>query len=250
MTGSPPDALMQWGPLCQKGTFEMRILVVEDDPVIARALMKGFTEAGHRCDLAPDGERGAESARTQQADAIVLDLMLPKRSGHEVLHDLRSHGVNCPVILLTALGAVDDRIKGLNSGADDYLVKPFEFAELLARINAVVRRSSHRPSPVLVVSDVTLNLTTRRVTHQGRDVDLTPTEFSMMELLMRYSGQVVTRKMLCEHVWGFNWDGTTNVIEVHVNRLRGKINKGQSHSFITTVRGRGYTIAAGAAVDS
>ena len=207
----------------------MRILVVEDDPVIARALMKGFTEAGHRCDLAPDGERGAESARTQQADAIVLDLMLPKRSGHEVLHDLRSHGVNCPVILLTALGAVDDRIKG---------------------INAVVRRSSHRPSPVLVVSDVTLNLTTRRVTHQGRDADLTPTEFSMMELLMRYSGQVVTRKMLCEHVWGFNWDGTTNVIEVHVNRLRGKINKGQSHSFITTVRGRGYTIAAGAAVDS
>ena len=221
----------------------MRILVIEDDPVIGRALVKGFAEAGHGCELVQDGEAGAEAAKSQQADAIILDLMLPKRSGHEVLRDLRSHGVLCPVILLTALGSVDDRINGLNAGADDYLVKPFEFAELLARVHAVVRRTNHRPTPVLTVGDVTLDLTTRRVSREGRDVDLTPIEFSMTELLMRYAGQVVTRKMLCEHVWGFNWDGTTNVIEVHVNRLRGKLDKGRADSFITTVRGRGYAIA-------
>ncbi len=222
----------------------MRILVIEDDPAIGRALVKGFTEAGHVCDWVRDGVEGAEAAKSQQADAIILDLMLPKRSGQEVLKDLRGHGVLCPVILLTALGSVDDRITGLNAGADDYIVKPFEFAELLARVHAVVRRTSHRPTPVLNVGDVTLDLTTRRVSRAGRDVDLTPIEFSMVELLMRYAGQVVTRKMLCEHVWGFNWDGTTNVIEVHVNRLRGKLDRGRPDSFIKTVRGRGYAIAA------
>ena len=221
----------------------MRILVIEDDPVIGKAAQKGFAEAGHQCELVQDGEAGAAAAKTLQADAIILDLMLPKRSGDEVLRDLRNHGVMCPVILLTALGGLDDRVKGLNAGADDYMVKPFEFAELLARVNAVVRRANHRPQPILTVADVTLDLTTRRVKRGDRDVELTPIEFSMTELLMRYAGQVVTRKMLCEHVWGFNWDGTTNVIEVHVNRLRGKLDRGQSESFITTVRGRGYAIA-------
>ena len=221
----------------------MRILVIEDDPVIGRSLMQGFTEAGHKCDWVQDGAAGTEVAKTQQAEVIVLDLMLPKRGGLEVLGDLRSVGLQCPVILVTAVGTVEDRIKGLNAGADDYLVKPFDFAELLARVNAIVRRTNHRPAPIINVGEVTLDLTTRRVTRAGRDVDLTPIEFSMTELMMRFAGQVVTRKMLCEHVWGFNWDGTTNVIEVHVNRLRGKLDKSEGPSFITTVRGRGYAIA-------
>ena len=223
----------------------MRILVVEDDPAIGRALLQGFTEAGHTCDWVQDGVAGSEAAKSQQADAIVLDLMLPKRSGQEVLRDIRSHGVLCPVILLTAVSAVDERVSALNAGGDDYVCKPFEFAELLARVNAVVRRTSIRPSPVLTVGNVTLDLTTRRVSREEEDVELTPIEFSMLELLLRFAGQVVTRKMLCEHVWGFNWDGTTNVIEVHVNRLRGKLDKGQNESIIKTVRGRGYAIAAG-----
>jgi two-component system OmpR family response regulator/two-component system copper resistance phosphate regulon response regulator CusR len=227
---------------CRKDN--MNILIIEDDPVIGKSLVKGFTEAGHTPEWVQNGEQGLESALSQQADAIVLDLMLPKRSGQEVLQELRRRGVLCPVILLTALGAVDDRVEGLNSGADDYIVKPFDFAELLARVQAVVRRSSVRPAPVLSAGGLTLDLTTRRVSLNGVEVELTPIEFSLLELLMRYSGQVVTRKMLCEHVWGFNWDGTTNVIEVHINRLRGKIDKGREQSYITTVRGRGYALAA------
>ena len=222
----------------------MRVLVIEDDLAIGKALLKGFTEAGYQCDWMQDGEAGMVAARSQQADAIVLDQMLPKLSGLELLREIRAAGVMTPVILLTAMGSVQDRIVGLNTGADDYMPKPFEFAELLARLNAVVRRTSVRPIPVLTVNDLTLDLTTRRVARAGGDVDLTPIEFSLLELLMRYSGQVVTRKMLCEHVWGFNWDGTTNVIEVHVNRLRGKLDQGRQDSIIKTIRGRGYSIAA------
>lgn len=222
----------------------MDILIIEDDPVIGKSLVRGFTEAGHNPRWVQDGDQGLEAAMTQQAEAIVLDLMLPKKSGQEVLTELRKRGVLCPVILLTALGAVDDRVEGLNAGADDYIVKPFDFAELLARLQAVVRRSGSRPSPVLKSGQLTLDLTTRRVSLDNADIELTPIEFSLLELLMRYAGQVVTRKMLCEHVWGFNWDGTTNVIEVHVNRLRGKLDKGRPQSFITTVRGRGYALAA------
>lgn len=222
----------------------MRVLVIEDDPAIGKALVKGFTEAGYQCDWMQDGESGAAAAQSQQADAIVLDQMLPKKSGLELLKEIRNGGVMTPVVLLTAMGSVQDRVTGLNSGADDYIPKPFEFAELLARLNAVVRRTSVRPTPVLAVTDLTLDLSTRRVSRDGKDVDLTPIEFSLLELLMRFAGQVVTRKMLCEHVWGFNWDGTTNVIEVHVNRLRGKLDQGRSESIIKTIRGRGYSIAA------
>ena len=222
----------------------MNILIIEDDPVIGKSLVKGFAEAGHSPVWVQDGDEGLQAALSQQADAIVLDLMLPKKSEQDVLRDLRHKGVLCPVILLTAMGSVDDRVEGLNSGADDYIVKPFDFAELLARIQAVVRRSSVRPAPLLKSGELTLDLTTRRVSVNDADVELTPIEFSLLELLMRFAGQVVTRKMLCEHVWGFNWDGTTNVIEVHINRLRGKLDKGRDQSFITTVRGRGYALAA------
>jgi two-component system OmpR family response regulator/two-component system copper resistance phosphate regulon response regulator CusR len=222
----------------------MQILVIEDDPIIGKSLVKGFTETGHNPRWVQDGETGLDAALSQQDDAIVLDLMLPRMSGQQLLKELRARGVLCPVILLTAMGAVDDRVDGLNSGADDYIVKPFDFAELLARLQAVVRRSSVRPVPLLKAGDLTLDLTTRRVSRNDSEIELTPIEFSLLELLMRFAGQVVTRKMLCEHVWGFNWDGTTNVIEVHVNRLRGKLDKGRNQSYITTVRGRGYALAA------
>jgi two-component system, OmpR family, response regulator len=233
---------MSTSTLDARGTMD--ILVIEDDPVIGKALVQGFLEAGHECVWAKDGERGLELAVEQQMDAIVLDLMLPKRDGLDVLTSFRSKGVQTPVVLLTALGSVQDRVKGLNSGADDYVVKPFAFSELLARVSAVCRRTSTRPASVLKAGDLTLDLTTRRVSHKSKDVDLTPTEFSLLEFLMRYAGQVVTRKMLCEHVWDTDWDGSTNVIEVHVNRLRNKIERAGAESCIHTVRGRGYVIRA------
>lgn len=225
--------------------MSMQILVVEDDRTIGRSLVKGFTEAGHGCTWLQDGELGSEQALSQQFDVVVLDQMLPKKTGQQVLQELRARGMMCPVIMVTALSSLDDRVAGLNLGADDYIVKPFDFAELMARIHAVVRRTSVRPAAAMKVGDLTLDLTTRRVSLNGQEVELTPIEFSLLELLMRYSGQVVTRKMLCEHVWGFNWDGTTNVIEVHINRLRGKLDRDrQGESMIKTVRGRGYTVPA------
>jgi two-component system OmpR family response regulator/two-component system copper resistance phosphate regulon response regulator CusR len=181
-------------------------------------------------------------ASEQRADAIVLDLMLPGQPGLDVLRGLRERGVHTPVVVLTARGAVEERVAGLQFGADDYLVKPFAFVELLARIEAVCRRTSARPLATLACGDLTLDLTTRRVTLDDREVELTPTEFSLLELLMRYAGQVVTRKMMCEHIWGFDWDGPTNVIEVHVNRLRRKLDRDRNDSVIRTVRGRGYAI--------
>lgn len=222
----------------------VNLLVIEDDPTIGKALRTGFSEAGHECAWVKDGERGLANAKTQQFDAIVLDLMLPNMSGKNVLRELREAGIQTPVIVLTALGAVEERIEGLQTGADDYVVKPFEFDELMARVEAVCRRSNTRPSPRLAVSDLSLDLTTRRVRRGDKDVDLTPTEFSLLEMLMRHAGHVVTRKMLCEHLWEADWEGATNVIEVHINRLRGKIDRGRNDSLIQTVRGRGYALRA------
>lgn len=222
----------------------MNLLVVEDDAVMGKSLEKGFTEAGHGCTWARDGQRGLELALTQRFDAIVLDLMLPGRPGLELLGDLRRRGIRTPTILLTALGSVDERVAGLNAGADDYVVKPFAFAELMARVEAVCRRSMDRPRALLTAGRLRLDLTTRRVLLGEKEVDLTPTEFSILELLMRHAGQVVTRKMLCEHLWDTDWEGTTNVIEVHINRLRGKLERHASDPLIQTVRGRGYAIRA------
>lgn len=224
----------------------MNILVIEDDPSIGRTLVQGFTEAGHPCQWAKNGNDGARLAAEQQADAIVLDLMLPGAPGLDVLRGLRQQGIDTPVVVLTAKGAVEDRVTGLQNGADDYLVKPFAFVELLARIEAVCRRTSSRPLATLSSGPLTLDLTTRRVTCDGREVELTPTEFSLLELLMRYAGQVVTRKMMCEHIWGFDWDGPTNVIEVHVNRLRRKLGRQRDDWIIRTIRGRGYSIPSAA----
>ncbi len=222
----------------------MELLVIEDDPLIGKALRKGLSEAGHGCMWAREGERGLELACGQQFDAIILDLMLPGRPGLDVLRELRSSGIHTPVIALTALGSVEERVNGLNAGADDYVVKPFALVELMARVEAVCRRTVTRPAAVMQVGKLTLDLATRRVSRDEHEIELTPTEFSLLELLMRYAGQVVTRRMLCEHLWETDWEGATNVIEVHINRLRGKLDKGYDESVIQTVRGRGYALRA------
>jgi two-component system OmpR family response regulator/two-component system copper resistance phosphate regulon response regulator CusR len=222
----------------------MDLLVIEDDPLIGKALRTGLSEAGHACAWARDGDKGLELASGRQFDAVILDLMLPGRPGLEVLRELRGAGIHSPVIVLTALGSVEERVAGLNAGADDYVVKPFALVELMARVEAVCRRTSNRPAAVMQAGPLTLDLTTRRVTRDDKEIELTPTEFSLLELLMRYAGQVVTRRMLCEHLWDTDWEGATNVIEVHINRLRGKLDKGFDDSVIQTVRGRGYALRA------
>lgn len=224
------------------GTWEL--LIIEDDNVIGKSLVQGFSECGHTCAWAKDGIKGLQLARSQQFDAIILDLNLPGIQGMELLRELRMDGVRTPIIVLTALGTVEERVAGLTNGADDYMVKPFAFAELLARIDVICRRVVSRPSPTLQSEELTLDLATRRVQAHGQEVDLTPTEFSLLEFLMRHAGQVVTRRMLCEHLWDSDWEGATNVIEVHINRLRGKLDKGQEKSVIQTIRGRGYSLRA------
>jgi two-component system, OmpR family, response regulator len=220
----------------------MNILVVEDDAVLGKALKSGLLEAGHECAWVGNGQRGLVYALNHQPDAIVLDLMLPDMHGLEVLDRLRAKGVRTPVLVLTALGTVDERVAGLNAGADDYLVKPFSFAELLARLDAIRRRSLQNPSQHLTVGPLSLDLATRRVVRGDREIELTPTEFSLLEFLIRHAGQVVTRKMLCEHLWEADWEGVTNVIEVHVSRLRSKIDRGFDVPLMHTIRGRGYVL--------
>ena len=220
------------------------LLIVEDDPIIGKSLRQGFLEAKHECVWAKEGDKGLQLARTQQYHAIILDIMLPGKSGLEIVRELRTEGFLTPVVLLTALGSVEERIAGLTAGADDYMVKPFSFAELMARIDAVCRRSGTRPAPMMQIGDLCLDLATRRVIRDGIEIDLTPTEFSLLEFLMRHAGQLVTRKMLCEHLWESDWEGSTNVIEVHINRLRGKLDKAFNRPLIQTIRGRGYAIRA------
>jgi two-component system OmpR family response regulator/two-component system copper resistance phosphate regulon response regulator CusR len=225
-----------------QGLQTMNVLVIEDDALIGKALQKGMIESGHECTWVRDGVRGLELGRNKALDAITLDLMLPGIAGLDVLKQLRAEKVHTPVVLLTARGSVEERVNGLTAGADDYLVKPFALAELMARLEAVCRRTVNRPAPMMEVGNLKLDLTTRRVTRGGREIDLTPTEFSLLEYLMRFAGKVVTRKMLCEHLWDLEWDGATNVIDVHINRLRGKVDKGFDQSLIETVRGRGYAL--------
>jgi len=222
----------------------MHILVIEDDRTIGKALERGFAEAGHECVWVKNGRRGLDAARGCTADVIVLDLLLPEVPGLDVLRKLRAEGVRTPVLALTALGSVDERVAGLNAGADDYIVKPFAFPELLARLQAVHRRTADRPAAVVHAGPFTLDLATRRVTRDGKEVDLTPTEFSILELLIRYAGQVVTRKMICEHVWDADGEGLTNVVEVHIKRLRDKMAAAGDPDLIKTVRGRGYALRA------
>lgn len=220
----------------------MDVLIVEDDEVLGKAIRRGLEESGHRCLWVKNGARGYELAASQKSAAIILDLMLPDLPGMELLKRLRAQGVQTPVLVLTALGSVEERVEGLHAGADDYLVKPFAFPELLARLSAITRRSIQMASQQLNVGPLSLDLSTRRVMRNGREIDLTPTEFSLLEFFMRNAGQVVTRKMICQHLWDADWEGVTNVIEVHVNRLRSKIDRDFTVPLLQTIRGRGYVL--------
>jgi two-component system OmpR family response regulator len=221
----------------------MKLLLVEDDKEAAAWLKRALSEVGHTVDHAAAGRDGLLLAAGETYDVIVLDRMLPGIDGLAILRTIRASGVKTPVLLLTALGGIDDRVEGLEAGGDDYLVKPFAMAELLARINALARRppAQHAPT-VLRVADLELDLLKRTVSRAGRRIDLQPREFQLLEYLMRNADRVVTRTMLLEAVWDFHFDPKTNIVESHISRLRGKVDKGQP-GLIQTVRGAGYRLS-------
>jgi len=221
----------------------MRVLLIEDDEEAAQYLSKGLAESGHVVDHAPDGPRGLVLATGEPYDVLVVDRMLPGLDGLSVIEALRKNGIVVPVLVLSAKGAVEDRVAGLRAGGDDYLVKPFAFAELLARLDALVRRS--RPQAVettLRFADLEMDLLARTVTRGGREVELKPREFRILEYLLRHAGQVVTRTMLLENVWDYSFDPQTNVVDVHMSRLRQKIDAGATKPLLQTVRGAGYRL--------
>jgi two-component system OmpR family response regulator len=223
----------------------VKILVVEDDRATRNYLAKGLTEAGHVVDTAADGRDGLFLAASGPYDLMVIDRMLPGLDGAGILRTLRAAGVRTPILLLTTMGGIDDRVEGLNAGADDYLVKPFALAELLARLNALARRPPMGAEPTrLQVADLEMDLLARRVTRTGRPIELQPREFRLLECLMRHAGQVMTRSMLLEKVWDFHFDPQTNIVETHVSRLRSKVDKGFGAELIHTVRGAGYCLRA------
>jgi two-component system copper resistance phosphate regulon response regulator CusR len=220
----------------------MKILVVEDEPKTGAYLKQGLTEAGFVTDLACDGVDGLHLALAEAYDLVVLDIMLPGIDGWQVLQAIRRSGKELPVLILTARDDVDDRVKGLDAGADDYLVKPFAFSELLARIRTLLRRGKTRESESVSVADLELDLLRRRVTRAGRRIDLTAKEFALLELLLRRQGEVLPRSLIASQVWDMNFDSDTNVIEVAIRRLRAKIDDGFDVKLIRTVRGMGYVI--------
>ena len=224
----------------------MRLLLVEDDIKIASFIEKGFKAAGYAVDRAEDGERGLDLALTEPYDVAIIDIMLPKVDGLSLIRKLRSKKIATPVIILSAKDSVDDRIRGLETGSDDYLTKPFSFSELLARVQALIRRSSGITEPTrLTFSTLSMDLITREVAREGKGIDLQPLEFSLLEYLMRNAGRVVSKTMIMEHVWDYNFDPMTNVVEARVSRLRDKVDKGFSEKLIHTVRGVGYVIREG-----
>ncbi len=223
----------------------MRVLVIEDDKVAAGYVLKGLAESGHIADHAPDGETGLNMARDGRYEVLVVDRMLPALDGLKVIETLRKESDQTPVLVLSALSEIDQRVEGLRAGGDDYLTKPYAFAELLARIEALVRRRD--PSAVqtrLTVGDLEMDLLARTVRRGGEEIPLQPREFRLLEFLMKHAGQVVTRTMLLEKVWDYHFDPQTNVIDVHVSRLRGKIDKPYERAMLHTVRGAGYRLQA------
>jgi two-component system, OmpR family, response regulator len=223
----------------------MKLLVIEDDREAAAYISKGLAESGYVIDIAHEGRDGLFMASSGSYDALIVDRMLPSMDGLAVIAALRAADIRVPVLILSALGAVDDRVKGLRAGGDDYLVKPFAFAELLARLEALLRRGSGSPTTTkLHVGDLEMDLLARNVHRGGQEIDLLPREFRLLEFLMRHVGQVVTRTMLLENVWDYHFDPQTNVIDVHISRLRQKIDKGFAKPLLHTVRGAGYRLSA------
>jgi heavy metal response regulator len=220
----------------------MRILVVEDEAKVASFIRRALEEEGYAVDQASDGQRGLELGEADCYDLIILDLMLPGLPGLEVLRSLRKEKVHSPVLILTARSQVDQRVKGLDSGADDYLTKPFAIEELLARARALLRRGTGEATGVLQVDDLVLNPATREVARGGQRIELTAKEYALLEYFMRNAGRVLTRPMIAEHVWNLDFDTFTNVIDVYVNYLRNKIDRGRSKKLIHTVRGSGYVL--------
>jgi DNA-binding response OmpR family regulator len=219
----------------------MRILVVEDDQKVASFIQSGLQQDGYAVDVLHDGTLAGEQARAVDYDAVILDLMLPGRSGFQVLRDIRARKPSLPVVMLTAKDALDDRITGLDSGADDYMVKPFALAELSARLRAVLRRGAPREN-VLRLADLELDTLTRTVRRSGRRVVLTAKEYALLEYLMRNSGRPLTKSLIIEHVWDIHFDSVSNVVEVHINSLRNKIDREFGAPLIHTVRGVGYVL--------
>lgn len=220
----------------------MRVLVVEDDRDVAAYLVKGLKEHGYTVDHAEDGKNGLFLATSENYDVMVIDRMLPELDGLAIVRSVRAAGKATPVLILSALGEVDDRVEGLRAGGDDYLTKPFAFSELLARLEALVRRTTAlvTPETELEVGDLELDLLSRVAKRGDQVIELQPREFRLLEFLMRHAGQVVTRTMLLEHVWDYHFDPQTNVIDVHISRLRSKIDKGYGKPLLHTVRGAGY----------
>src|SRR6187397_1344729 len=220
----------------------MRLLIIEDDHAAADYLVKAFREVGHVADWSADGEDGLAMALDGGYDVLIVDRMLPRRDGLSVISALRAKAIDTPVLILSALGQVDDRVKGLRAGGDDYLPKPYSFSELLARVEVLSRRRGSREETVYRVGDLELDRLSHQVARAGREIDLQPREFRLLEYLMKHAGQVVTRTMLLENVWDYHFDPQTNVIDVHISRLRSKIDKGFSQALLHTVRGAGYVI--------
>jgi two-component system OmpR family response regulator len=223
----------------------VRVLMVEDDATIADFVSKGLAEAGHVVDVASDGERGVELALKGGYDAAIVDVMLPRLGGLALIDRVRARGVSTPVLILSARRTVDDRVKGLQAGGDDYLTKPFAFAELLARLQALVRRSTGQAEPTrLSLADLSLDLLSRRSERAGKSIELRPREYALLEYLLRNQGRVLTKTMILSHVWGYNFDPGTNVVDVLVSRLREKIDRDFEPKLLHTVRGVGYVLKA------
>jgi two-component system, OmpR family, response regulator len=222
----------------------MRILVIEDDNDVASYLSKGLKESGYVADIADNGKTGLQMATSEDYDLLIVDRMMPEMDGLSVIKALREEGHKTPVLVLSALGEVDDRVQGLRAGGDDYLVKPFSFSELLARIEALLRRAQQQQEVVtaLQVEDLEMDLLARTVKRSGQTIDLQPREFRLLEYFMRNPGQVLTRTMLLEKVWDYHFDPQTNVIDVHISRLRAKIDKDFETPLLHTVRGAGYVL--------
>jgi len=224
----------------------MKILVVEDEKRVAQFIQKGLKEEGHAVDCAYDGEEGGFLAEVNEYDLVILDLMLPKKNGVAVCREIRDRGVATPVLMLTARDSVEDKVRGLDAGADDYLTKPFAFEELLARVRALLRRSSESKAPVLKIADLELDPMSRRVTRSEQAIRLTTKEYALLEYMMRNPDRVLTRTRIGEHVWDMNFDPESNVIDVYVSHLRNKVDKGFEPPLIHTLRGQGYMLTADA----